>query len=398
MVLFFIQSAAMAIWLVPLGTILDAHGLGEIKPFSFAVHAIAAVISPLFVGAKADKGQPAVILSFMAMLSALAMAAVSTAIQFHLNQWLILGLIQTYALCSAPLFSITTALIFGQLENPHHEYGPIRSLGTIGWMFGALLISLLRLDASIYTGYVGAVFWLLVSAFACFLSRSKTWRAIRGEKKPLTFRERLGLDAMVLLKRRDIRVLLLTTMLLTIPLGSFYPFAPSHLRDLGFNRTSAWMSLAQSTEIIAMFAFAWLYHKLGTRRTILCGVAIVVIRFVSSAFNTPTMHIVNVILHGAGFVLIFISTQIYFKETIDAAWTTRALALMTFLNDGIGNLIGYLGSGRWHDLCMHGTACNWPRFWGGLAAFAVLVWIVFWTLFPTDIERNRNASLSPGNQ
>ena len=39
MILFFIQAAAMGIWFVPLGTIIDAHGLQSIKPFAFAASA-----------------------------------------------------------------------------------------------------------------------------------------------------------------------------------------------------------------------------------------------------------------------------------------------------------------------------------------------------------------------
>ena len=42
MILFFIQAAAMGIWFVPLGTILDANGLHAIKPFAFAASAVQA--------------------------------------------------------------------------------------------------------------------------------------------------------------------------------------------------------------------------------------------------------------------------------------------------------------------------------------------------------------------
>ena len=34
--LFFIQGAALGMWLVPLSTVLDAHGFHAIKPFAFA--------------------------------------------------------------------------------------------------------------------------------------------------------------------------------------------------------------------------------------------------------------------------------------------------------------------------------------------------------------------------
>ena len=58
MILFFIQAAAMAIWFVPLGTILDAHGMNAIKPYAFAANGLAAFISPLMFGAMADRHMP----------------------------------------------------------------------------------------------------------------------------------------------------------------------------------------------------------------------------------------------------------------------------------------------------------------------------------------------------
>ena len=63
MILFFIQAAGMAIWFVPLGPILDAHGLHDIKPYAFASVAVAAFISPLVFGAMADRHAPPATLS-----------------------------------------------------------------------------------------------------------------------------------------------------------------------------------------------------------------------------------------------------------------------------------------------------------------------------------------------
>ena len=56
-------------------------------------------------------------------------------------------------------------------------------------------------------------------------------------------------------------------------------------------------------------------------------------------------------LHGASFVLVFITAQIYLNQHIDSAWRTRAQALMTLLNSGVGNIVGYLGSGWWFNAC-----------------------------------------------
>src|ERR1700744_2225052 len=68
MILFFIQAAGMAVWFVPLGSILDTHGLHHIKPFAFATNAIASFVSPLIFGAMADRHvPPAIVLRWLAL-------------------------------------------------------------------------------------------------------------------------------------------------------------------------------------------------------------------------------------------------------------------------------------------------------------------------------------------
>jgi MFS family permease len=374
MILFFIQAAAMAIWFVPLGPILDAHGMHAIKPFAFAATAIAAFISPLMFGAMADRHvPPAKVLRWLASATAVMTAAIATAIQHGWNPWLVLALIQIFSLSYAPMFSISTALVLARLENAQKEFGSVRALATLGWMAGALLISALNLDRSAFAAYLGAGFWLLVAGFTYFLPALE----IPKSAEHLAWHERLGLDALRLLKDRDTRVVFITTTLFNIPLAAFYPYAPTHLHDLGFARTSAWMSLAQVTEIIAMFSLAWLLHHWRLKWIFACGLAIGVLRFALSALNTKGSLLLGVSLHGASFVLVFITAQIYLNQRIDSAWRTRAQALLTLMNGGVGNLVGYLGSGWWFATCTTPSQTYWPVFWGGLSALVGGVMIYF---------------------
>ena len=374
MILFFIQAAGMAIWFVPLGTILDAQGLHEIKPFAFAASAVAAFISPLAFGAMADRHvPPAKVLRGLALASSFLMVVISTALKYHCNQWLILGLIQIFYLAYSPMFSITTALVLARLSDAKKEFGPIRSLATVGWMAGSLLISALSLDRSAFAGYLGAAFWLLVAGFTFFLPKLE----VPQSAEHLRWHERLGLDALTLLKDRRTRVVFITTTLFYIPLCAFYPYAPTHLHELGFVRTSAWMSLAQITEIIAMFSLAWLLVNWRLKWIFASGIGIGVARFALSAANTETSLLLGVALHGASFVLVFITAQIYLDQNIDPAWRSRAQALFTLMNGGFGNLIGYLGSGWWFAACTRTAGTDWTVFWSGISGFVLLVLIYF---------------------
>ena len=374
MILFFIQAAAMGIWFVPLGTIIDAHGLQSIKPFAFAASAVAAFISPLIFGAMADRHvPPAIVLRGLAVASATLMAIISTALNFNWNDWLVLGLIQVFYLAYAPMFSISTALVLARLDDAKKEFGPIRSMATLGWVCGAVLISALNLDRSGLAGYLGAVVWLLVAAFTYFLPALK----VPASAEHLTWRERLGLDALTLLKDRNTRVVFFTTTLFNIPLCAFYPYAPTHLHDLGFTHTSAWMTLGQVTEIIAMFGLGWLLLNWRLKWIFACGLGFGVARFALSAFNTENSLLLGVALHGASFVLVFITAQIYLDQQINPAWRSRAQALLTLMNGGVGNLIGYLGSGWWFGACTKAGGTSWPVFWAGSSAMVGAVLVYF---------------------
>jgi len=373
-VLFFIQGAALGMWLVPLSTVLDAHGLRAIKPFAFAASALAAFVSPLIFGAMADRhASPVNVLRGLALATAVAMALASTAIQLRWNPWLVLALIQLHALCSSPTWSISSTIVFARLADAKMEFGPIRAMATLGWMAGCLLVSLLNADTSALAGYSGAVMWLAVAVFTFFLPVLEIPKFVEH----LTLRQRLGLDALTLLKHPDHRVVFITVALFAIPMTGFYPYAPPHLRELGLQHTSAWMTLGQVTEIIAMFMLGGLLLKWRLKWIFACGLGFGVLRFALSAINGKAWLLAGVVLHGCSFTLVFITAQIYLDQRVDAAWRARAQALMSLVNSGVGNLIGYLGTGWWFVACARPTGTQWPLFWVGLAAAVAAVLVYF---------------------
>jgi len=364
----------MSIWFVPLSTVLDAHGLHAIKPFAFATSALAAFVSPLIFGAMADRhASPVKVLRGLALATAVAMALASTAIKLGWNPWLMLALIQLHALCASPTWSISSTIVFARLADAKMEFGPIRAMATLGWMSGCWLVSALNADASALAGYTGAVMWLVVCAFTFFLPVLETPKSVEH----LTWHERLGLDALTLLKNPDHRVVFITVALFAIPLAGFYPYTPPQLRELGLQHTTAWMTLGQMTEIIALFSLGGLLLKWRLKWILACGLGFGVVRFALSAINGQAWLLAGVVLHGCSFTLVFITAQIYLDQRIDAAWRARAQALMALMNGGVGNLIGYLGTGWWFAACSRPTGTQWPLFWGGLAAAVAAVLVYF---------------------
>ena len=362
--LFFLQAMATGMWMVPLGRVLTAHGMASLRAEAFATSAVAALISPLIFGAMADRhASPVRVLRGLAVASALTMTAATASISRGWPGAGVLALIQVYAICAAPTGSIASTIVFSRLRDSQRQFGPIRAVATFGWMCGCWLISAVGADESSVAGYSGAAAWLGLAAFTYLLpaippppsSRRSTWR------------ERLGWDALSLLKNPDHRVVFITAALFNIPLAAFYPFAPQQLKQLGFERTSAWMTLGQVTEMITMVALAGLFAKWRLKWIFLAGLGVGILRYALCALNQEIWLLLGVTLHGLSFTLFFITAQIYLNERVEPEWRARAQALMWLMSSGAGNLVGYLGTGLWLSASTNARGTNWTQFWGWLA-------------------------------
>jgi nucleoside transporter len=384
--LFFIQWMAMSVWFVPLSSVLDAHGLNAIKPFAFATSAIAAFVSPLIFGAMADRhASPVKVLRGLTTATAFAMLLATWSIKQHWPPGVVLLLIQLLMLCSAPTASICTSIVFARLKNSQREFGPIRATGTFGWMCGCWLVSVLNADSSALAGCTGAVVWFALAAFTFFLPNVPPPEVIGR----VTLKQRMGWDALVLLKNPDHRVVFITAALFNIPLAALFPFTPPNLQQLGLQHTSAWMSLGQVSEIIAMFTLAGMFARWRLKWIFAAGLGFGLLRFALCALNTKAWLLLGLSLHGFSYAFYFITAQIYLDERVDAAWRARAQALFSLMTSGVGNLIGYLGTGWWFAVCAKSGATQWPMFWGGLSLSVGIVAIYFLTMY-------RGKEIKPG--
>ena len=396
--LYFTHGAAGAIWVVPLSSVLDAHGLAMIKPLAFSTSALAAFVSPLIFGAIADRHMaPVRVLRGLAITTAAALALVSLGIQNAWNPWLVLALIQLYALSASPMGSISATIVFERLADARKQFGPIRAMFTIGWLIGCLLVSALNADASPRAGYTGAITLVLVAVSTFFLPMVEMPK-FNGH---LSWHERLGLDALGLLKNRDHRVVFLTTTLLNIPLAAFYPHTPGQLRVLGFQHTSAWMSLGQVSEVFVMFALGTLLLRYRLKWVLLSGLGFSVARFVLCALGSKSSVLTGIFLHGFSYTLVFVTAQIYLEKRVDQAWRARAQALFSLMTGGVGNLVGYLGTGWWISACTPSSGVpHWQVFWGGLSLATALVTLYFLLAYrgqtggATELSSNVAAAVS----
>src|SRR6185436_14185717 len=141
--------------------------------------------------------------------------------------------------------------------------------------------------------------------------------------------------------------------------------------------TAAWMTLGQITEIIAMLGLAGLLSNWRLKWIFAAGLAFGLLRYGLCALNAKGWVLTGVFLHGFAFTLFCVTAQIYLDERIESAWRARAQALMSLMSNGVGNLVGYLGTGAWFAWCASSGGMDWPLFWGVLAVAVAAVLIYF---------------------
>ncbi len=369
----------MGAWLVPLGSVLDAHELEAFKPYAFVTSATAAFVSPLLFGAMADRHfAPVRVLRWLAAATAAALMLVALTLRSGASGMVVLGAIQLQSLCAAPTWGLTSSIVFSRLRDAQRQFGPIRALGSLGWMVGCWLISGFDADRSTTFCYASAGLWVLVIVLTFFLPAPPPGAASEGGGGDdggvrLTLAERFGWDALTLLRHHDHRVMFVTLVLFSIPLAAFYPYTPRQLHELGFVHTAAWMTLGQVTEVIAMFALSAVVGRLGIKYTVAVGLGFGLLRFLCCAANTEGLLLLGILLHGACFTCVFITAQIYLDQRVAPAWRVRAQALVSMLTGGVGNLFGYLGTGGWFAVAQRAGERAWPLFWGGLAGVIALI-------------------------
>lgn len=381
MLLLFIQGMALAAWFVPMGSVLDQANHRELIPFAFAASALAALLSPLFFGAMADRSvSPLTVLRWISAGTAVMNLLVAYAITAKFNGLVVLLGIQFQSLLSVPTNSLSISIVLARLTNSKKQFGAIRALGTFGWMAGCWLVSLFHVDASPTAFAISASLWIALVAFTFIISKPTAVQPTAVQPtahQRISLRERFGLDALRLLKVADHRVIFMTVSLIAIPFAAFYPYTPAHMLDLGLKSTSAWMSLGQATEVFVMFVIGGVLTKWRLKWIIASGLAFGVARYLLYACDAPFPLLVGVGLHGLAYTFIFISAQIYLANEIAPEWRTRAQALLSMLTSGIGSLIGYGLTGTWYTFCLHGRIVNWQVYWLGLGCVVGLVFLFF---------------------
>jgi nucleoside transporter len=384
--LMFLQYFVWGAWYVTMGTWLGStlHFSGEQIGLAAGTTALAAMISPFFVGMIADRFMATErILAILHLVGGLVLFYASTQTRF--GSFYIVLLV--YTLCYMPTLALSNSISFHQMQDPGREFPPIRVLGTIGWIVAGLIIGTLGLEATAVPMQIAAAASVVLGVFSLALPHTPPQRKTRP-----TLGDVLGLDALKLMGERPFAVFVIGSFLICIPLQFYYAFANMFLNEIHMTNAAGKMTLGQMSELFFMLVMPWFFRRLGVKYMLLFGMAAWATRYAMFAFGDTGslvwMLYAGILLHGICYDFFFVTGQIYVDNKAPLDVRAAAQGFIAFVTLGVGMFIGSWASGRIVDAFAGTAGHDWRQIWLVPAAGSAAVLVLFALLFRvTEEER-----------
>lgn len=383
-IMMFLEFFIWGSWYVTLGTYLTEIGFSGIDIGNmYSTVSLGAIIAPLFVGIVADRFLPAQqVLGIVHLVGGVTLYWASTVLEPAVFYWVLL----LYAICYMPTLAIANAVAFNQLDNPGKEFPKIRVLGTIGWIVAGLIIGFLKVEPTNVPLLIGSGASFLLGIYAFTLPNTPP----KAKGEPISVGKLLGFDALKLMKNRSFAVLVISSLLVSIPLAFYYAFANPFLNEVGMENAAAKMTLGQASEFFFLLLMPLFFVRLGIKKMILVGMFCWVARYLFFAFGNNEelvfMFYLGIILHGLCYDFFFVTGQIYVDKAAPASVRSSAQGLITLVTYGIGMYLGSIFSGivvENYELTSAAEGAvvhNWQSIWlvpAGLAAVVLVIFVIF---------------------
>jgi nucleoside transporter len=392
MVMMFLQFFIWGSWYATGGNYMKSRGMTDVIYLAYMASPIGSIVAPFFLGMIADRLFPVQrVLGVMHVLSGLfVFFAPFMAEGAFRSTPLFLAFLLLHMLCYMPTVGLAMATAFHLLKNKEREFPLVRVCGTVGWIAAGFVVSyLLRGDTTALPMYVAGGGGVLMGLYSFTLPNVPP----PGAGRKLSLRDVLGLDALSQLRSRPFIVFIVSVLLTSIPLATYFAYVPVFLRDANISNPAFKMTFGQMSEVLFLLSLPWFFLRLGVKGVLLAGMLAWIARYALFALGAPEavtwMLIAGICLHGPCYDFVYVAGQVYIDRKAVPAIRAQAQGLFVLVTYGIGQGLGTLAAGWIFNAIVTGTGTamslsQWQVFWIFPLIFALLVTTIFVLGFKDD--------------
>lgn len=392
MVMMFLQFFIWGSWYATGGNYMRSQGMTDVIYLAYMASPIGSIVAPFFLGMIADRLFPVQrVLGVMHVLSGLfVFFAPFVAEGTFASTPLFLTFLLLHMLCYMPTVGLAMATAFHLLKNKEREFPVVRVCGTIGWIAAGFVVSyLLKGDTTALPMYVAGAGGVLMGLYSFTLPNVPP----PGAGRRLTLRDVVGLDALSQLNSRSFVVFIISVLLTSIPLATYFAYVPVFLRDANISNPAFKMTFGQMSEVLFLLSLPWFFLKLGVKGVLLAGMVAWIARYALFALGAPEavawMLIAGICLHGPCYDFVYVAGQVYIDRKAVPAIRAQAQGLFVLVTYGIGQGLGTLAAGGIFNAIVTNTGgaaslAQWQVFWIFPLIFALVVTSIFVLGFRDD--------------
>ena len=382
----FLQYFIWGAWYVTIGTWLGQtlHFSGREIGLIAGSTAVGAIVSPFLAGWIADNLlSTQYVLAILHTLGAVSLFLAAGQVRFSV----LYAFVLLYAVVYMPTLALTNSLAFRNMRDPKTEFGPIRVLGTLGWIVAGLLVGGLHLEATAAPLRLAAAASVLLAAFCFALPRTPP---ISAGLKRFSLRTLFPADVRGLFGQSSFVVFVAASFLICVPLQFYYAFTNLFLNQAGVHDAAGKMTGGQMSELACMLLIPWFFRRLGVKYMLVAGMSAWVLRYAFFAYGNAGSAVwmlwAGILLHGICYDFFFVTGQIYVDRKAPVGSRSAAQGMITLITYGAGMLLGSWLSGVTVDhfgktLASGLTEHNWRAIWLVGCACSAAVLLLFVLLF-----------------
>lgn len=390
-VMMFAQYFIWGAWWVTLGAYLNASGFDGIIGATYASQGYAAIITPLFIGAIADRYFSAQkLLGILHLVGAALLFWLST---IEGDGRLFFTVVLFYMFLYMPTIPLSNSIAFNAMSSTEKQFPSIRVLGTIGWIVAGLIVGFMQVEQTNVPILLAAGASALAGVFAFFLPDTPP----KGATGKINWRSLTGFDVLSQIRDRSFWIFIICSLLICIPLAFYYAYTNTFLIEQGVERAAAIQTLGQVSEIFFMLLLPLAFARLGVKYVLIIGMLAWALRYVAFAFGfgpagaVMPMLLLGILLHGVCYDLFFVAGQIYVDKTTSPEIRARAQSFLALVTLGIGTVVGSnLANWIYVSNAVTDNEHNWRVIWLTPAVLAMVVAIMFALLFKTQKQPEKS--------